>query len=200
VARNGSYRDGMSGSHTSAGGAPGHRPETVVVRQAAPRDARACLAVYAPYVTATVVSLEETPPSEPEMAERIARSLATHDWLVLEVDDVVRGYAYGSAYRGRAAYRWACEVSVYLEPGRRRTGSGRLLYDVLFERLAARGYLTVLAGMTLPNEASEGLHRALGFTDVGTWQRIGWKFGGWHDVLWMQRQLAEGGDPPAEVT
>ena len=75
-----------------------------------------------------------------------------------------------------------------------------MLYEALFPRLVDRGYLTALAGMTLPNAASEGLHRALGFEPVGTWSRIGWKFGAWHDVLWMQRRLATGSEPPAELS
>jgi phosphinothricin acetyltransferase len=89
-------------------------------------------------------------------------------------------------------------VSVYLERGRWRTGGGRALYDALFARLAVRGFRTAVAGMTLPNDASLGLHRAVGFEPVGTYQRIGWKHGAWHDVTWVQRRLATGLDPPAE--
>ena len=169
-----------------------------VVRRATPEDATACQAIYAPYVRDTVISLEADPPDVEVMRGRIEHALDTHDWLVLEVDGEIRGYAYAGPYRTRAAYRWACEVSVYLEQGRRRTGAGRTLYEALFARLVDRGYLTALAGMTLPNPASEGLHRSLGFDDVGTWRRIGWKFGSWHDVLWMQRPLATGDEPPAE--
>ncbi len=170
------------------------------MRRATPEDAAACQAIYAPYVRDTVISLETDPPGVEVMRGRIEEVLATHDWLVLDVDGEIRGYAYGGTYRTRAAYRWACEVSVYLEQGRRRTGAGRMLYEALFPRLVDRGYLTALAGMTLPNPASEGLHRSLGFDDVGTWRRIGWKFGAWHDVLWMQRPLATGSEPPAELS
>ena len=123
--------------------------------------------IYSPYVRDTVISLEEDPPSLTEMQERLARSLETHDWLVLEGPHGVVGFAYGSQYRSRAAYRWACEVSVYVEAGHQRAGAGRLLYEELFASLVDRGYLTALAGMTLPNAASEGLHRALGFEPVG---------------------------------
>ena len=87
---------------------------------------------------------------------------------------------------------------MYLERGRRRTGGGRALYEALFARLAERGYRTAVAGMTLPNPASEGLHRALGFEPVGVYRRIGWKHGAWHDVAWVQRTLASTDDPPAE--
>jgi L-amino acid N-acyltransferase YncA len=172
----------------------------LVVRRASHEDALACQAIYAPYVRDTVISLELDVPSVPEIRDRMERSLETHEWLVLEDDTGIHGYAYGSSYRSRAAYRWACEVSVYVETGRRRTGAGRMLYDALFPRLVDRGYLTALAGMTLPNEASESLHRSLGFETVGTWSRIGWKFGAWHDVLWMQRRLASGIEPPAELS
>lgn len=55
--------------------------------------------------------------------------------------------------------------------------------------LEARGYRMAVAGMTLPNEASVGLHRAMGFEPVGVYRRIGWKFGAWHDVAWTQRAL-----------
>ena len=169
------------------------------VRRARPEDAARCQQIYATYVRDTVISLEEEPPSLAEMQQRMARSLETHDWLVLDGPEGVVGYAYGGPYRSRAAYRWACEVSVYVEQGHQRHGAGRQLYEELFPRLVERGYLTAVAGMTLPNAASEGLHRALGFEPIGTWRRIGWKFGAWHDVLWMQRHLASPTGPPEEI-
>src|SRR4029079_1740423 len=98
-----------------------------------------CQAIYAPYVRDTVISLEVDPPSVPDIRDRMERSLETHDWLVLEDGQRVVGYAYGGVYRSRAAYRWACEVSVYVETGRRRTGAGRILYDALLPRPLQRG-------------------------------------------------------------
>src|SRR5207247_716369 len=83
----------------------------------------------------------------------------------------------------------AGEARVYVERGRRRTGSGRVLYDALLARLAERGFRTAVAGMTLPNDASEALHRALGFEPIGVSRRIGWKHGAWHDVAWTQRTI-----------
>jgi len=92
--------------------------------------------------------------------------------------------------------RWSCEISVYLERGRRRTGGGRALYDALFLRLTEAGYRTAVAGMTLPNDGSVGLHQAMGFEPVGTCRRIGWKRNAWH-VAWAQT-IATGQDPPAD--
>lgn len=168
------------------------------VRDASERDAEACAAIYAPYVTDTAITFEIDPPPPAEMAERIATARRMHAWVVLENQGRVVGYAYGAPFKSRAAYRWSCEVSVYLERGRRRTGGGRALYDTLFARLAERGFRTAVAGMTLPNEASVGLHRTMGFEPVGTYRRIGWKHGTWHDVAWVQRMIATGHDPPAE--
>ncbi len=167
--------------------APGHQ-----VRAATLEDAAACAAIYAPYVETTAVSFELEPPSAAEMAERIESSLRTHAWLVLEAQGRVVGYAYGAPMHKRAAYRWSCEVSVYLEMGRRRTGAGRALYEALLARLRERGFRQAIAGMTLPNEASEGLHRAMGFQTVGVYRQIGFKLGAWHDVEMAQLSLLAG--------
>jgi L-amino acid N-acyltransferase YncA len=166
------------------------------VRDANEHDAEACAAIYAPYVTDTTITFEYEPPSAAEMARRIAAAQRAHAWLVLEDDGRVVGYAYAGPYKERAAYRWSSEVSVYLEMGRRRSGSGRLLYEALFERLAERGFRTLVAVMTLPNDASEDLHRAMGFEPIGTFRRVGWKHGQWRDVAWAQRSLGADDAPP----
>lgn len=179
-----------------------------LVRDASAADAAACGAIYAPYVRDTAITFELEPPTTEEMARRIAKATASHAWLVLEDDGRVVGYAYGGPYKERPAYRWSCEVSVYLELGLRRRGAGRALYEVLLPRLAARGFRTAVAGMTLPNDASVGLHRAMGFEPVGVYRRIGWKLGAWHDVAWAQCDIAAestaaestAAEPPPEPT
>lgn len=170
-----------------------------MIRDAVAADAAGCAAVYAPYVLETAISFESEPPSAAEMARRIAEAQRAHAWLVLEHDGDVVGYAYGGAFMTRAAYQWATTVTVYLASGRRRTGGGRALYEALFDRLAARGYRTALAGIALPNDASIGLHRALGFEEVGTYRRVGWKLGRWHDVAWYQRDLGDDEGPPGPL-
>lgn len=168
------------------------------IRAATEADGAACAAIYEPYVRETAITFETVAPSAGEMSGRIAAGLRDHAWLVAEdAGGAVVGYAYGGQYKVRAAYAWACEVSVYLRMGLRRTGLGRALYEELFARLAERGYLTAVAGMTLPNPASEGLHRALGFQPVGTYRDIGFKHGAWHDVAWTQRELAPRPAEPA---
>src|SRR5262249_46738855 len=151
------------------------------------------------YVLQTAITFETEPPDEAEMRRRIAASLARHAWLVIEDDDGrVFGFAYGTEHKSRAAYRWSCDVSIYLEPGRRRSGAGRALYGGLPARWAERVYRMPAAGMPLPNEASAGLHRAMGFEPIGTYRRIGYKLGAWHDVEWLQRPLASATDEPRE--
>ena len=166
------------------------------IRAATEADAAACAAIYAPYVSDTAISFESEPPSAAELAGRIAAALRTHTWLVAEDAGRVVGYAYGGPYSARAAYRWSCEVSVYLERGRRRTGAGRALYVALFARLAERGFRMAVAGMTLPNEASVGLHRALGFEPIGTYRRIGWKHGRWPGAARRTRLDRQEARPP----
>jgi phosphinothricin acetyltransferase len=171
-----------------------------VVRAATSDDAAACAAIYAPYVTGTAISFETVPPTPDEMAARIADALAAHAWLVATADGEAAGYAYGHRFAQRDAYRWSCETSVYLRSGLRRTGLGRLLYTTLLDALATRGYRQAFAGVTLPNDASVGLHTALGFTPAGVYRHVGYKDGRWHDVAWFQRSLGTDDDsPPAPL-
>jgi len=164
------------------------------------RDASACAAIYAPFVADTAVSFESVPPTADEFAARIERMAATHAFLVAVDDDgTLAGFAYGCPHRERAAYRWAAEVSVYLGDGFRGRGVGTALYGELLPLLARRGYQIALAGVGLPNDASLALHRACGFEPVGTYRRIGWKAGRWHDVTWLALDLIPAtGAPPAE--
>ena len=166
-----------------------------IIRPATPADAAAVAAIYAPFVEETAVSFEETPPTPAECAARIARAQTRWQWLVAEDDGVVVGYGYGSQHRERAAYRWSVEVSAYVDRAHHRRGVGRALYDALLPDLAAKGFCTAFAGITLPNEASVGLHTAAGFTPIGVFRSIGWKFDRWHDVAWYQRRLRD--TPPA---
>jgi phosphinothricin acetyltransferase len=173
-------------------------PGDLAIRSADPvGHAEACAAIYAPYVTDSPTSFEEEPPTPAQMGALIA---GAHEWLVAERGGRVVGYAYGSRHHERAAYRWAANVSVYLDPAHHRAGIGRRLYEELFSRLQARGFWQLCAGITLPNDASVGLHRTMGFETVGTYRRIGFKHGAWRDVVWLQRDLRPGEDgPPAEI-
>ena len=175
----------------------------MLVRHADPeRDAAACAAIYAPYVTGSAVSFEDVAPTADELAARIARLAEQYPWLVLDDDGRVAGYAYASRHHPRAAYRWAVDVAVYVDPEYQGAGAGRRLYETLLDLLRCQGLRVACAGVALPNDASVGLHRALGFEPDGTYRDIGWKAGAWRDVSWWQLRLqgAVGGDdgPPAD--
>ena len=181
---------------------PGRTDTEWLVRDADPgADAQPCLDIYAPFISDSSVSFEERVPTVEEFRERIRATTAAYPWLVLEVAGLVVGYAYASQHRPRAAYRWAADVTVYIGPEHRGRGVGRRLYTELFDRLRGQGIRTVCAGVTVPNEASVGLHQAMGFEPVGVYRRIGWKAGAWHDVMWLQLELVPATDAaPAEPT
>ena len=170
------------------------------LRHAEPdRDAAACAAIYAPYVEGSAVSFEEVAPAPADFARTIERTSRTHPFIVLEDGGRVVGYAYASPHRARAAYRWAADVAVYVDAGHRRRGAGRQLYEALLELMRRQGLRVACAGITEPNDARIGLHRAVGFEPVGTYRAIGWKAGAWRDVSWWQKQLApDDQGPPAD--
>jgi L-amino acid N-acyltransferase YncA len=159
------------------------------VRLASESDASPVREIYAPVVESTVISFETVAPSVAEMASRIAGHQDTHPWLIAEADTGVLGYAYAGAFSERAAYLWSVQTSVYVAAIARRQGVGRALYAALFRILRTQGYHCAFAGVTLPNEASVGLHETMSFTRVGVYRQVGWKFGAWHDVGWWQRTL-----------
>jgi L-amino acid N-acyltransferase YncA len=169
---------------------------TGLVRPASRLDAAACLAIYRPYVLDTVISWEIEAPSVDEMAARIASARITHEWLVLERGERIVGFAYAHALIRLPSYQWSAETGIYVDAGEQRSGAGRALYARLLGRLVERGYRRALAGITQPNEASNGFHRSFGFEDAGLYRRVEFKHGSWHDVAWMQLDLP-GTDPDA---
>jgi phosphinothricin acetyltransferase len=170
-----------------------------MIRHAIPADAAACAEIYLPSVAEGVASLEEVPPGAGDMARRIEAIQHTHPWLVDERDDELAGYAYASRHHERSAYRWATDVTVYVAERHRRRGIGRGLYERLFELVREQGFTVACAGITLPNDASVGLHESLGFEPVGVYRKVAWKLGEWRDVGWWQLELLPMGDGrPAE--
>jgi L-amino acid N-acyltransferase YncA len=170
----------------------------VRVRPVAEPDAERIQAIYAPIVQSTHVSFETEAPTVEETRERIRAKSAHYPWLAAVDGEVLAGYAYAARHRERAAYRWCVEVSVYVHATYRGKGVGKELYLSLFERLRAQGFVNAFAGITLPNEASVGLHESLGFQPVGVYRGIGFKLGAWHDVGWWHLVLQEPPETPEE--
>lgn len=159
------------------------------IRLASSGDASAIAAIYAPYCDGSVVSFEQVAPTAEQMAQRIATVMAQRPWIVLEDDGAVAGYAYAAPHNERWAYRWSVNTAIYINRAHQRRGAGRALYTTLFDLLRRLGYYKAVAGITVPNPASVGLHEAMGFELVGVYRDIGHKLGAWRDVAWYQMQL-----------
>ena len=163
----------------------------VTIRTAQAEDAADIQAVYAPFVQETSVSFETVPPSVETMAARISSNLARHGYFVAQSDAGILGFAYASPYRPRPAYERTAEVSVYLAPQAQGRGLAQALYRALFAHLAARGFHTAVAIVTLPNSQSAQLHERCGFAHVGSLQDVGRKFGQWHGTAIYQRMIGQ---------
>ncbi len=167
------------------------------LRRADVGDAAALLAIYRPYVLAPAHCFELVVPTEDVFAQRIAQARTRWDWWLAEAEGEVLGYAYAGPHRERPAYRYSCEVSVYLAPAAQRCGIGSALYGRLLPSLVELGYCNALAVIVQPNPRSLAFHQREGFRPVGVFERAGYKQGRWWDVAWLQKRLREG-EPVAE--
>lgn len=170
----------------------------VLIRPAAGSDAAAIAALYRPFVEASRASFEEVPPDAAEIARRVAGGSIVYPWFVAEHDAQLVGFTSSTAFRQRSAYRWAVETGVYVAPGLQRQGIARALGERLIEELSTRGFVTAVAGITLPNAASVGLHEALGYAQAGLIRGAGFKLGQWADIGYWQRDLGARITPPPE--
>ena len=161
-----------------------------MIRLASGADAEALARIYNHYVSETVVTFEEEPVAPGEMARRAAEVLgAGLPWLVAEESEGVVGYAYASQWKGRCAYRFTVETTVYLAPDAVGRGLGPALYVELLERVRALGMHTAIGGIALPNDASVALHEKLGMERVALFREVGFKLGRWIDVGYWQKAL-----------
>lgn len=161
------------------------------IRLIEPGDAEACLEIYCPYVENTIVSFEYETPSMEEWNKRIEMYSNEYPWVVCEYKGEIIGYAYGSKHRYRTAYSWSAESTIYLKENFHTKGIGKILYTTLFELMKLQGYVNVFAGVVMPNEKSENFHKACGFYEIGTFKKIGYKFGAWHDTKWFELNLSQ---------
>lgn len=172
----------------------------LLLRDATPADMGAVAALYAREVLEGTATFEEVPPTAGEMTARLLAVRAKGlPWLIAEVDGKTQAWAYASPFRPRSAYRYAVESSVYVSETAQRTGLGRSLMAEVIARCRAQGMRQVIAAIS--NDRSDGsiaLHAALGFRTVGTYSRVGWKFGRWLDVTLMQLDLGPDAGPPQE--
>ena len=172
------------------------RNEDFAVRLATLDDATAMQNVYAPFCVDSPATFEEKPPSVEIFRSHMEAGWGQHPWLALVHADNVVGYAYSSQHMERAAYRWSCNASIYMDPSFVGRGNGKMLYGVLFDLLTKQNFVSCYAGITLPNTASVALHESFGFKQFCVKQNVAWKLGQWRHVgLWekeLNPPIAEG--------
>ena len=159
-------------------------------------DAAAIAAIYRRYVELSRISFEEDAPDADEIVRRMASPI--HPWLIVEDEGRVLGYASTSPMRNRPAYRWSVESGIYLDAPAQGRGLGRRLLSAHLELLERQGFVTVIAGIALPNQASVAVHEKLGFTLSGIERGVGFKLGEWVDVGRWQKELAPRSAAPEE--
>ncbi len=178
----------------------------MLIRPATVADAGAMLAIYDYYVRETAVSFAYQPPTEAEIARRMAAVMEKYPYLALEEDGRIIGYAYAGVFKARAAYDWAVETTIYLHRDVRGRGYGRALYTALEDALRAQGVLNAYACISWTDredeyltQASPRFHERLGYRLCGTFRKCGYKFGRWYDMIWMEKMLGEHPDAPRPV-
>jgi len=165
---------------------------TRTIRPATVADADRICTIYNHYIATTTISFEEEAVKAADMAQRIADvGAAKLPWLVMLDGDTLIGYAYATKWRVRAAYRFAVETSVYLDPQHAGKGAGTVLYEALLAELRQRDLHLAIGGIAQPNEASVRLHERLGFEKVAHFSEVGLKFGRWIDVGYWQLKLSD---------
>lgn len=132
--------------------------------------------------------VEPMPHQETQSA--FAEKSDRYPWFVKVVDDHVVAFARASPWKSRAAYQWTTEVGIYVHPDCQGQGIGAELYADLFAELTKHEFHTVLAGITLPNDASVRLHEKFGMVRCATFPENGFKFGEWRDVGYWVRRLS----------
>ncbi|MEV6857677.1 GNAT family N-acetyltransferase [Streptomyces microflavus] len=179
----------------------GPRGNTAVrVRPGGEEDLAELVRIYNHYVTETPITFDVEPMTVEQRRPWLAAhpGHGPHRLLVAEAGTglaggtggEILGYATSSPFRPKPAYATSVETSVYLSPRHAGRGVGSLLYASLFEALAQEDVHQALAGVALPNEASERLHLRFGFQPVGVYREVGRKFGRFWDVAWFQKPLS----------
>lgn len=171
----------------------------IKLRLATPDDCGAILEIYRPYVEGTSITFELETPTRDAFSVRMSDIMSFFPYLVAERDGEVVGYAYAHFLHERAAYRFNAELSVYIKRGRTGGGVGSKLYSALIELLRTQGFCKLYGIVTMPNAASDALHRRFGFEPLIRFANQGFKLGEWHDVMWYELVLRQANGFPAEL-
>lgn len=168
----------------------------VSIRNATFLDAPKLLEIYEPYVLTTPITFEVVLPSLTDFQERIRTTLEKYPYLVAVQNGIIIGYAYASPFKGRAAYNWSVETSIYISQDYQGQGVGRRLYTELENCLRKQHICNLCACITYPNPPSISFHEAFGYRTVAHFHQSGYKFDSWHDMIWMEKFINEHESPP----
>lgn len=152
------------------------------IRNVKPEDAAQVAEVYNYYIQNTHQTFETEPLTAQEMLARINETTEKYPFLVAEEEGEILGYASASQFRLREAYAYSAEVSIYVRNAAKQKGIGTQLYEKLFDQLAETNIHAMVAGISLPNDASVNFHEKMGFSKVAHFRQIGYKLGRWVDV------------------
>jgi len=166
---------------------------TMTARLAIPADAPAITAIYNQGIADRVATFETQPRTE----ETVNGWFGTrHPIVVVEHEDRVVAFAATSGYRSRECYAGVAEFSVYVEREIRGRGAGQIAMEALIREASAAGFWKLLSRVFVENAASRRLLRALGFREVGVYQRHAQLDGIWRDVVIVERLLDDAWDGP----
>lgn len=162
----------------------------ISIRSAKADDASSIAGIYNHYVSNTLATFETELVTTQDMVQRVSETLAFPlPWLVAAVSGEIVGYAYASKWKGRCAYRFSVESSIYLAVSHTGKGIGLQLYTALIDEIRAASMHSAIGGIALPNEQSIQLHERLGFKKVAHFKQVGHKLGRWIDVGYWQLLL-----------
>lgn len=180
--------------------------EQIQIRVATLADAAELLAIYAPYVEETAITFEYEVPTPEEFQRRMEHTLEKYPYLVAVYQGEIMGYVYAGTFKGRPAYDWCVETSIYIKKDCKRMGIGAKLYEELEKTLKKQNILNLNASIAYAaeeephlNHDSVRFHEKMGYRMVGTFHKCGYKYGRWYDMLWMEKFIGEHGEKPERM-
>lgn len=178
----------------------------MIIKRVEMEDAEELMSIYAPYVKNTAISFEYEIPTVEEFMNRISQISSKYPYIKVVEDGKIMGYAYANTFKGRKAYDWSVETTVYVKQQVKRRGIGRLLYEQLEKSLTGMGILNMNACIASPVSEDDYLtddsyyfHKSMGFELIGRFHKSGYKFNSWYDIIWMEKMIGEHSERPKEV-
>ncbi|MCQ2771045.1 MAG: N-acetyltransferase family protein [Clostridia bacterium] len=171
---------------------------SISIRKVEIGDSSRLLEIYKYYVENTVISFEYETPSLQEFENRIRNITQKYPYLVAEIDGKIVGYSYAGVFKGRAAYDYSCEMTVYVDKEYKKNGIGKALYNAIEVELKKQGMKNLYACIGYPEVDDEYLdknsynfHQHMGYTLVGKFNNCGYKFNRWYSMVWMEKIIGE---------